>query len=124
MRKGRLLGIILTGCMASACSQEQHRSFDEKGALELRYPKQSVEEILSAANDEERVKIAGEIIKKVKGQTYLFRGETGDIHVVIGDSALPDRGIELKSPAILKGEVDNPPYRAPRIEVDNIHYVF
>ncbi len=125
MKKGCLLGVILSGLIASACSQEKRLALDESVMFEKpMYHKHSVEEILNESDDDELVKISGEIVKKIKGKIYLFRGETGEINVVIDDSALPDRGVKLKSPAVIKGEVDNPPDRAPRVEVDEIHYVF
>ncbi|WP_083232429.1 NirD/YgiW/YdeI family stress tolerance protein [Endozoicomonas atrinae] len=125
MTKGRLLGIILSGFIASACSQEKRLALDESVMLEKpMYHKHSVEEILNASDDEELVRLSGEIVKKIKGKIYLFRGETGEINVVIDDSALPDKRVKLNSPTVIKGEVDNPPDRTPRIEVDDIHYVF
>lgn len=125
MTKGQFSGIILSGFIASACSQETRFTHDDSVMLEqAMYQKHSVEEILNASDDEELVRISGEIIKKIKGKIYLFRGETGEINVLIDDSALPDQEVKLNSPTIIKGEVDNPPDRAPRVEVDDIHYVF
>ncbi|WP_257297285.1 NirD/YgiW/YdeI family stress tolerance protein [Endozoicomonas sp. YOMI1] len=125
MTKGQLSGIILSGFIASACSQETRFDLDESTMPEKpMYQKHSVEEILNTSDDEELVRLSGEIIKKIKGKIYLFRGETGEIKVLIDDSALPDKEVKLNSPIIIKGEVDNPPDRAPRVEVDDIHYVF
>jgi len=123
MKKGCLLGIVLSGLVTSACSEENLPSLvaaPEKAA----YQKHSVEEILNSSDDEELVKVSGEIVKKIKDRIYLFRGETGEIHVVIDESALPNTGVQLESPAVIKGEVDNPPDKAPKIDVKNIHYVF
>lgn len=125
MTKGRLLGIILLGLVSSACSQEKRLTLDESAMLEKpMYHKYSVEEILSASDDEELVKISGEIVKKIKGKIYLFRGDTGEINVVIDDSTLPDKRVKLNSPTVIKGEVNNPPDKAPKIRVDDINYVF
>ncbi|WP_257266209.1 NirD/YgiW/YdeI family stress tolerance protein [Endozoicomonas sp. ONNA2] len=124
MTKGQLSGIILSGFIASACSQETPFDDESTTSEKLLYHKHSVEEILNASDDEELVRLSGEIIKKIKGKIYLFRGETGEINVVIDDTALPDKKVKLNSPTIIKGEVDNPPDRAPRVEVDDIHYVF
>ncbi|MFK0571793.1 NirD/YgiW/YdeI family stress tolerance protein [Endozoicomonas sp.] len=125
MKKGRLLILILSGFIASACSQEQSSSNRESLMFEQpRYHKYSVEEILSTSEDEELVKISGELIRKIKGKIYLFRGETGEIKVVIEDAMLSDNGLTLKSPVIIKGEVDNPADKPPRVDVDDIHYVF
>lgn len=133
MTKGRLLGIILSGFIASACSQEKRFALDDAfdDALDESvtsekpmYHKHSVEEILNASEDEELVRISGEIVKKIKGKIYLFRGDTGEITVVIDDSVLPGKRVRLNSPTVIKGEVDNPPDRLPRVEVDDIHYVF
>ena len=130
MKKGYLLPILLTGVMTGACSQES----DEPNKVEVLnasyfssqpvYQKYSVEEILNSSEDEELVKISGEIIQQIKDRIYLFRGETGDIKIVIDDSVLPDQGVMLKSPVQIRGEVDNPVDRAPRVEVDTIQYVF
>ncbi|MGB0360909.1 MAG: NirD/YgiW/YdeI family stress tolerance protein [Endozoicomonas sp.] len=130
MRKGYLLPILLTGVMTGACSQES----DEPNTVEVinasyfssqsAYQKHSVEEILNSSEDDELVKISGEIVQQIKDRIYLFRGETGDIKIVIDDSALPDQGMMLKSPVQIRGEVDNPVDRAPRVKVDTIQYVF
>ncbi|WP_422468611.1 YgiW/YdeI family stress tolerance OB fold protein [Endozoicomonas sp. ALC013] len=125
MTKGKLAGVILSGFIASACSQETRFNLDQSDTSENpMYHKQSVEEILNTSDDEELVRISGEIVKKIKGKIYLFRGETGEINVLIDDSVLPGQEVKLNSPTIIKGEVDNPPDRAPRVEVDDIHYVF
>ena len=124
MKKGCLLGIVLSGLVTSACSEEQEPlpiATTQKAA----YQKHSVEEILNSSNDEELVKVSGEIVKKIKDQIYLFRGETGEIHVVIEESALPDdTEVKLDSPVVIKGEINNPPDKAPKIDVENIHYIF
>ena len=123
MRKGCLLGLILSGLVTSACSEEK-LSLPAGTTAKSVYQKHSVEEILNTSDDEELVKVSGEIVKKIKDRIYLFRGETGEIHVVIEESALSETGVRLKSPVVIKGEVDNPPDKAPRIDVENIHYVF
>ena len=123
MRKGCLLGLILSGLVTSACSEEKLTLPAGATATPV-YQKHSVEEILNTSDDEELVKVSGEIVKKIKDKIYLFRGETGEIHVVIEESALTETGVKLKSPVVIKGEVNNPPDKAPKIDVENIHYVF
>ena len=123
MRKGCLLGLILSGLVTSACSEEK-LSLPAGTTAKPVYQRHTVEEILNTSDDEELVKVSGEIVKKIKDRIYLFRGETGEIHVVIEESALSETGVRLKSPVVIKGEVDNPPDKAPRIDVENIHYVF
>ena len=121
MKKGCLLGLALSGLVTSACSAEKPPQESQAKPV---YQKHSVEEILSTSDDEELVKVSGEIVKKIKDKIYLFRGETGEIHVVIEESALSETGVKLKSPVVIKGEVNNTPDKAPKIDVDNIHYVF
>ena len=123
MRKGCLLGLILSGLVTSACSEEK-LSLPAGTTAKPVYQRHTVEEILNTSDDEELVKVSGEIVKKIKDRIYLFRGETAEIHVVIEESALSETGVRLKSPVVIKGEVDNPPDKAPRIDVENIHYVF
>ena len=123
MKKGCLLGLALSGLVTSACSAEQPPRPSDVQAKPV-YQKHSVEEILSTSDDEELVKVSGEIVKKIKDKIYLFRGETGEIHVVIEESALSETGVKLKSPVVIKGEVNNPPDKTPKIDVENIHYVF
>ena len=123
MRKGCLLGLILSGLVTSACSEEKLTLPAGTTATPV-YQKHSVEEILNTSDDEELVKVSGEIVKKIKDKIYLFRGETGEIHVLIEESALTETGVKLKSPVVIKGEVNNPPDKAPKIDVENIHYVF
>lgn len=123
MRKGCLLALILSGLVTSACSEEKLTLPAGTTATPV-YQKHSVEEILNTSDDEELVKVSGEIVKKIKDKIYLFRGETGEIHVLIEESALTETGVKLKSPVVIKGEVNNPPDKAPKIDVENIHYVF
>ena len=123
MKKGCLLGLALSGLVTSACSAEKPPRPSETQVMPA-YQKHSVEEILSTSDDEELVKVSGEIVKKIKDKIYLFRGETGEIHVVIEESALSETEVKLKSPVVIKGEVNNPSDKAPKIDVDNIHYVF
>ena len=126
MRNGRFLLILLAGIINVACSQEgtyvHENAFSAQN--QAAYQKYTVEEILRSSEDEELVKISGEIVQQVKGKVYLFRGQTGDIKIVIDDSAIPDKGVLFESPVQIKGEIDNPVDRAPRIEVDTIQYVF
>ncbi len=125
MKIGRSIPILLAGLITSACCQERRINLNEQ-FLQTKplYHKQTVEDILSHSEDEELVRVSGEIVRKIKGKVYLFRGETGDIKVVIEDAFLSDQPVRLGSPVILKGEIDNPPKTPPRIEVEDIHYIF
>ena len=70
------------------------------------YEKISVEEILDKNDDPELVKLSGEIIKKLKCSTYLFRDKTGEIKVHIPDEDIPEKGLLFNSPMTIKGQVE------------------
>ena len=125
MKIGCLIPILLVGFITSAYPQERWIiSNEEFTQIKPLYHKQTIESILSHSENEELVRVSGEIIRKIKGQVYLFRGETGEIKVIIEDAFLTDQPVKLGSPVILKGEVYNPPEKPPRIEVEAIHYIF
>ena len=88
------------------------------------YEKHSIEDILSNSTDQELVKISGEIIRKIKCSTYLFRGETGDIQIRIGMDAVPDRGIPFKEAMVIKGTVSNSEEDKPTVKADHIRFAF
>ena len=89
-----------------------------------KYQKESIEEIISSGTDDELVKISGEIIKKLKGSTYLFRGKTGEIHIHIEESSLPEKGLQLNAPTTIKGEVIREKNKPASIDADRIRYMF
>ena len=88
------------------------------------YEVHSIEEVLANPTDQELVKISGEIIKKIKCSTYLFRGKSGDIHIKIDTHAVPELGIPFKEATVIKGTVNHDGEKKPTVEADHIHYVF
>lgn len=92
--------------------------------VQVTYEKHSIDDILKDSSDEELVKISGEIIKQIKGRTYLFRGKTGDIHIRIDDDSVPDKGIQFKQPTVINGSVSQENDQSPKVEADHIRFVF
>ena len=89
------------------------------------YEKISIEEILDKSDDPEMIKLSGEIIKKLKCSTYLFKDETGEIRVHIDDENIPEKGLLFNSPVTIKGEVEPASNGKPvRVDADKIRYYF
>ena len=89
------------------------------------YEKITIEEILDKSEDLELVRLSGEIIKKLKCSTYLFRDETGEIRIQIDNQDIPDKGLLFNTPAIIHGDVEPATiYRPVRVEADKIRYFF
>ena len=88
------------------------------------YEHHSIEEVLANPTDQELVKISGEIIKKIKCSTYLFRGKSGDIHIKIDTHAVPEQGIPFRETTVIRGTVNHSEEKKPTVEADHIHYVF
>ena len=89
------------------------------------YEKISVEEILDKNDDPELVKLSGEIIKKLKCSTYLFRDETGEIKVHIPDEDIPEKGLLFNSPMTIKGQIEPAANGIPvKVEADKVRYFF
>lgn len=89
-----------------------------------KYKIHTIEEIQQHSTDEELVKISGEIIRKIKCGTYLFRGETGDIQIYIGIDAIPERGLPYKETMVIKGIVKVEEDKPIQVKADIIRYVF
>ncbi len=89
-----------------------------------KYQKQNIDEIVSNSDDAELVKLSGEIIKKLKCSTYLFRDETGEIRIQIDDSNIPNKGLMFHTPVTIKGEIEKHQDKPLRIEADKVKYYF
>ncbi|WP_257252765.1 MULTISPECIES: NirD/YgiW/YdeI family stress tolerance protein [unclassified Endozoicomonas] len=88
------------------------------------YQKQSIDQVIENGDDEELVKLSGQIIKKLKCSIYLFRDKTGEIQIHIRNDDIPKKGLLFGSPTIIKGEVMKDPNEPIVVEADKILYVF
>ncbi|MGI9275164.1 MAG: NirD/YgiW/YdeI family stress tolerance protein [Endozoicomonas sp.] len=88
------------------------------------YEKHNIDEILSQPEDDELVRLSGEIIRKLKCSTYLFRDKSGEIRVEIRNEDIPDKGLLFKTPMIIKGEVSQEPEKHLRVEANRLRYNF
>ncbi|MGI9282378.1 MAG: NirD/YgiW/YdeI family stress tolerance protein [Endozoicomonas sp.] len=88
------------------------------------YTKQNIDQVIEKSDDEELVRLSGQIIKKLKCSTYLFRDKTGEIQIQIGNEDIPEKGLLFGSPTIIKGEVLKDPKKPIVVEADKIRYVF
>ena len=94
-------------------------------SADSQYEKISIEEILNKSEDPEMVKLSGEIIKKIKCSTYLFKDETGEIRVQIDDDSIPRKGLLFNSPMTIKGLVEPALNDKPvRVDADKLRYFF
>ncbi len=88
------------------------------------YQKQSIDEVIADSTDDELVKLSGEIIKKLKCSTYLFRDKTGEIRVHIENDSIPKKGLLFGSPVTIKGEVIKESGKPLSVDADKIRYMF
>ncbi|WP_062270180.1 NirD/YgiW/YdeI family stress tolerance protein [Endozoicomonas arenosclerae] len=88
------------------------------------YKKQSIDQVIEKGDDEELVRLSGQIIKKLKCSTYLFRDKTGEIQIKIENDDIPQKGLLFGSPTIIRGEVMKDPNKPTVVEADKIRYVF
>ncbi|WP_422136299.1 NirD/YgiW/YdeI family stress tolerance protein [Endozoicomonas sp. ALD040] len=88
------------------------------------YKKQSIEQLIDSGDDEELVRLSGQIIKKLRCSIYLFRDKTGEIQIQIKNDDIPKKGLLFRSPTIIKGEVTKDPNKPIVVEADKILYVF
>ena len=88
------------------------------------YEKHNIDEILTRPEDEELVRLSGEIIKKLKCSTYLFRDKSGEIRVEIRNEDIPNKGLLFKTPMIIKGEVSMEPEKNLRVKANRLRYNF
>ncbi|WP_252177928.1 NirD/YgiW/YdeI family stress tolerance protein [Endozoicomonas sp. 4G] len=88
------------------------------------YKKQNIDQLTENGDDEELVRLSGQIIKKLKCSIYLFRDKTGEIQIQIKNDDIPKKGLLFRSPTIIKGEVMRDPNKPIMVEADKILYVF
>ena len=121
-----LLTVFSTGIWSAEPAARSGEESGQPASVDIRadYEDHSIEEVLANPTDQELVKISGEIIRKIKCSTYLFRGESGDIHIKIDTHAVPERGIPFRETTVIKGMVKHNEDKKPTIEADHIHYVF
>ncbi|MET4692180.1 NirD/YgiW/YdeI family stress tolerance protein [Endozoicomonas lisbonensis] len=121
-----LLTVFTTGIWSAEPAAHSGEEPDQPASADTRvdYEDHSIEEVLANPTDQELVKISGEIIRKIKCSTYLFRGESGDIHIKIDTHAVPEQGIPFREATVIKGTVKHSEDKKPTIEADHIHYVF
>lgn len=124
--KGYLLSLAIFGLSAQPAYSEN--VFPLPSEIQKQQPgayeKHSIEDLLEKPHDEELVKLSGQIIKKLKCSTYLFRDETGEIRIEIKNEDIPEKGLLFKSPVIIKGEVSLDKSKPVRVEAEKIRYVF
>ncbi len=119
-----LLPLIISATLLSyGCSEDNKVKKSEK--VSSQYEKHSVEYILKYSDDQELVKLSGEIVRKITCNTYLFRDETGEIQIEIADHLIPQKGLIFNFPIIIKGELEPASdENAPTVDVDKVRYYF
>lgn len=95
-----------------------------KPHVAIKYEKKSIDDIISESEDSELVKLSGEIIKKLKCSTYLFRDESGEIRIHIDDNDIPQKGLLFNSPVTIKGEIEKNMDKPIRVEAEKVRYMF
>lgn len=122
-----LLPLVISAMAISySWSHDQTKSQEAsaKPQVTVTYEKKSIDDIISDSNDSELVKLSGEIIQKLKCSTYLFRDDSGEIHIQIDDVDIPRKGLFFNSPVSIKGEVDKNSNRPVRVEAEKVLYLF
>lgn len=81
--------------------------------------KQNMDTVKAAkkASDDSNVTLEGNIIKKVKDETYLFRDKTGEIQVEIDEEIWQGREVTPSKKVKIKGEVDKDNNQPTKIDV-------
>ena len=117
---------VLIMVISRGWSHEEAKSQEAsaKPHVATKYEKKSIDEIINDSEDSELVKLSGEIIKKLKCSTYLFRDDSGEIRIQIDDSDIPQKGLLFNSPVTIKGEIEKNNNKPVRIEADKIKYIF
>ena len=90
----------------------------------IKYEKKSIDDIINESDDSDLVKLSGEIIKKLKCSTYLFRDESGEIRIQIDDNDIPQKGLLFNSPMTIKGEIEKVQDKPVRVEAEKVRYMF
>lgn len=124
--------MLILPLVISVMAISQSRSHDHaqpqdasvKPDVATSYEKKSIDEILNDSEDSELVKLSGEIIKKLKCSTYLFRDDSGEIRIHINDDDIPQKGLLFNSPVTIKGETEKNNDKPVRVEADRIRYMF
>ena len=124
--KGILATLATLSMFVSLAVSQDFFPLPPEKAMEpaVSYHKLSIDDILSNPVDEDLVKLSGEIVRKLKCSTYLFRDETGEIRIEIRNEDIPEKGLIFKTPILIKGEVSREPDRPVRIEADKVRYNF
>ncbi|WP_194842682.1 NirD/YgiW/YdeI family stress tolerance protein [Endozoicomonas sp. OPT23] len=89
-----------------------------------KYQKHSIDSVITEAKDDELVKLSGEIVKKLKCSTYLFRDESGEIKVHIDNDSIPQKGLLFGTQTTIKGEVVKEAGKPLSVEADRVRYMF
>ena len=100
------------------------REASVKPVATVQYQKKNIDDIIKESEDAELVKLSGEIIRKLKCSTYLFRDESGEIRIQIDDDNIPRKGLLFNSPVTIKGEIEKHHSKPVRVEADKIRYMF
>ena len=89
-----------------------------KPAATTRYA--SVAEILKNPVEDIRVKLNGQLVRKIGKEKYLFSDGTGEIRVDIDDERFPKAKIDEKTRVTIEGEVEKDFMQSPEIDVATV----
>ena len=75
------------------------------------------------AADDSWVTLKGQIVKKLGGDDFLFKDETGEIKIDVSKNAWKNQDITPDMTIIISGKVDQDDYDTVEIDVKNIEIV-
>jgi uncharacterized protein (TIGR00156 family) len=80
----------------------------------------TVADVLKNPVDDEKVNLKGYVVKKLGGEKYTFKDDTGEIRIEIDNEDLPAVAFDDKTLVELIGEVEKDYMVSPEIDVDVI----
>ena len=83
----------------------------------------TVSAILKQPQDEMRVVLKGQLVRKVKHETYMFSDDTGEILADINDKDFPAQPVDAKTKVEIMGEVDVDRRSGVEIDVKSLRII-
>jgi len=107
--------LAVTGAFAGATLAQYTGPSASKPAATVRYA--NVAEILKNPVEDVRVRLQGQLVRKIGNEKYLFSDGTGEIRVDIDDERFPASKIDEKTKVSIEGEVEKDFLQSPEIDV-------
>ncbi len=84
------------------------------------YPASTISAIITDPKDEAKVTIEGNLVRKIRDETYVFSDGTGEIEVEIDDEDFPAQMVDATTKVRVQGEVDTHLIKDTDINADRV----